>query len=182
MLLHLLLQLLLLVLLLLLFYTCIWLLSLLPVCSAGARLVELEVDRGLDWDHAMTRYHNYKDTSAMTGFYVSKRDMFGHRMFILITPKDNSSHLFHVARSVIGGLVHWFSYRNYLVGLVVKASALRVEDPGFESRLRWHFFRVKSYQWLKKLALEWLPCQAPGIIGSRLGLVSVVSVYYDRVR
>ena len=27
-----------------------------------------------------------------------------------------------------------------------KASALRAEDPGFESRLRRHFFRVKSYQ------------------------------------
>ena len=33
-----------------------------------------------------------------------------------------------------------------LVGLVVKASALRAEGPGFESRLRWDFFGVKSYQ------------------------------------
>ena len=38
---------------------------------------------------------------------------------------------------------------HHLVGLVVKASASRVEDPGFESRLRRDFFRVKSYQWLK---------------------------------
>ena len=30
-----------------------------------------------------------------------------------------------------------------------KASALRVEDPGYESRLCRDFFRVKSYQWLK---------------------------------
>ena len=36
------------------------------------------------------------------------------------------------------------SYR--LIGLVVKASALRAEDPGFEPRLRRDFFRVKSYQ------------------------------------
>ena len=28
-----------------------------------------------------------------------------------------------------------------LISLVVKASALRAEDPGFESRLRWDFFR-----------------------------------------
>ena len=34
------------------------------------------------------------------------------------------------------------SYR--LVGLVVKASASKVEDPGFKSR--WRFFRVESYQ------------------------------------
>ena len=36
-----------------------------------------------------------------------------------------------------------------LVGLVVKASASRAEDPGFESRLRRDFFGVESYQWLK---------------------------------
>ncbi|XP_076442125.1 uncharacterized protein LOC143281076 isoform X2 [Babylonia areolata] len=66
------------------------------------RLVELEVDRGMDWDHAVTRYHNYQDASSMTGFYLSKRDMFGSKMFILVTPKDNSSHLFHVARPSTG--------------------------------------------------------------------------------
>ena len=31
----------------------------------------------------------------------------------------------------------------------------------------------------QKLALEWLPCQAPGITGSGLGLVGPVSVYCD---
>ena len=33
-----------------------------------------------------------------------------------------------------------------LVGLVVKASASRAQDPGFESRLRREFFGVESYQ------------------------------------
>ena len=33
-----------------------------------------------------------------------------------------------------------------LVGLVVKASASRAEDPGFESRLRRDFFGVESYR------------------------------------
>ena len=33
-----------------------------------------------------------------------------------------------------------------LVGLVVKASASRAGDPGFESRLRRDFFGVESYQ------------------------------------
>ena len=35
---------------------------------------------------------------------------------------------------------------DLLVGLVVKASASRAEDPGFESRLRGDFSVVKSYQ------------------------------------
>ena len=36
-----------------------------------------------------------------------------------------------------------------LVDLVVKASASRAEDPGFEFRLRQNFSGVESYQWLK---------------------------------
>ena len=39
-----------------------------------------------------------------------------------------------------------FHPRDRLVGLVVKASTLRAEDPGFESYLRRDFSRVKSYQ------------------------------------
>ena len=35
---------------------------------------------------------------------------------------------------------------NRLVGLVVKASASRAEDPGFESRWSRDFFGVESYQ------------------------------------
>ena len=39
------------------------------------------------------------------------------------------------------------SYNVYrLVGLVVKATASRAEDPGFESRLRRDFPGVESYQ------------------------------------
>ena len=55
------------------------------------------------------------------------------------------------------------------------------KDPEFESRLRRDFFRVESYKW-QKMALQWLPCQTPGIIGSALGLVGPVSVYCDWVR
>ena len=32
------------------------------------------------------------------------------------------------------------------------------------------------------LVLQWLPCQAPGVMGSALGLVGPVSVYCDWVR
>ena len=75
-----------------------------------------------------------------------------------------------------------------LVGLVVKASASRAEDHGFESRLRWgwvfffFFFCDRVIPVTSKLALQWLPCQAPGVIGSALGLVGPVSVYCDWVR
>ena len=58
------------------------------------------------------------------------------------------------------------SWDNSLVGLLVKASVSRAEDPEFESRLRRDFFGVESYHWLKKMALQWLPCQASGVIGS----------------
>ena len=61
-----------------------------------------------------------------------------------------------------------------LVGLVVKASASRAEDPGFDSHLRRDFSGVES--------LQWLSCQAPGVIGSVLGMVGPVSVYWDWVR
>ena len=39
--------------------------------------------------------------------------------------------------------------RVRLTGLVVKASTSEAEDPEFDSRLRWDFYRVKSYQWIK---------------------------------
>ena len=68
-----------------------------------------------------------------------------------------------------------------LVGIVAKASASRVEDPGFKSRLHQDFSRVKSYQW-QTLALQCLPCKASGVTGSVLGLVGLVSVYCDWVR
>ena len=70
-----------------------------------------------------------------------------------------------------------------LVGLEVKASASRAEGLGFESRLRRDFSGSSHTSDSKNLiALQWLPCQAPGVIGSALGLVGLVSVYCDWVR
>ena len=68
-----------------------------------------------------------------------------------------------------------------LFGLVVKVSVTRAEDPGFESRLR-RDFPGSSHSSDLKLTLQWLSCQAPGVIGSVLGLVGPVSVYCDWVR
>ena len=70
-----------------------------------------------------------------------------------------------------------------LVGLVVKASASRAEDLGFESLipLAPGFCRCRVIL-VSELALQWLPCQAPGVIGSVLELVGPVSVYCNKVR
>ena len=75
-----------------------------------------------------------------------------------------------------------YTHANHLAGLVVKASALGAEDPGLESRLSRVFFLCRVIPVTSKLALQWLPCQAPGIIGSTLVLVNPVSVYCDWVR
>ena len=63
-----------------------------------------------------------------------------------------------------------------------KSSTSRAEGPGFESGLRRDFFGGRVIPVTSKLALQRLPCQAPGIIGSTLGLVGPVSVYCDWVR
>ena len=68
-----------------------------------------------------------------------------------------------------------------LVGLVVKASARRAEDQGFESHLRRNFFG-SSHTSEFKINSPVAACQAPGVIGSGVGLVSPVSVYCDGVR
>ena len=48
--------------------------------------------------------------------------------------------------SSIGETYKRFVLTDCLVGLVVKTSATRAEDPGFESRLRRDFSGVESYQ------------------------------------
>ena len=52
--------------------------------------------------------------------------------------------------------------RYRLVGLVVKASASRATDLGFESRLRWDFSGSSHTSDLEKMVLQGLPCQEPG--------------------
>ena len=44
------------------------------------------------------------------------------------------------------------------------------------------FFLGQVIPVTSKLALQWLPCQAPGIMVSGLGLVGPLSVYCDWVR
>ena len=68
---------------------------------------------------------------------------------------------------------------NRCVGLVVKASTSRAEDPGFNSRLRLGDFSRLNHNSEIGTPMATLP---PGVTGSVLGLVGLVSVYCDRVR
>ena len=80
---------------------------------------------------------------------------------------------------------HLSACRGRLVGLVVKTYASRAADLGVDSRLHrvfFFFFPGSSHTSDFELALQWLPCQASGVIGSALGLVGPVSVYRDWLR
>ena len=65
---------------------------------------------------------------------------------------------------------------------MVKASASRA--AGFGSILAFgvDLFPGRVIPVTEKMATQWLPCQAPGVLGSALGLGSPVSVYCDWVR
>ena len=62
------------------------------------RLIELNIDRGMSWEQAVIRADNH--SQKQDGFYISRRDVWGKKLFILATQKENSTHLFRVARFV----------------------------------------------------------------------------------
>ncbi|XP_052821363.1 protein strawberry notch homolog 1-like [Mya arenaria] len=66
----------------------------------STRLVELNVDRGMSWEQAVTRADNY--SGKYDSFYVSRRDVWGRKLFILATQKEGSTHLFRIARPNTG--------------------------------------------------------------------------------
>ena len=73
------------------------------------------------------------------------------------------------------------NFKDRLIGLVVR---IRLESGRslVQILLAPGFFRGRVIPVTSKLALQWLPCQAPGVTGSALGLVGPVSVYCDWVR
>ena len=103
-----------------------------------------------------------------------------YRNFFMTLLSDDSK-FFHLFYFVMNQDYTLPPLGDGLAGLVVKASSLGEEEPGFESCLRLDF-PGRVIPVTLKLALQWLPCQAPGIIGSALGLVGPVSVYCDWVR
>ena len=67
-----------------------------------------------------------------------------------------------------------------LVGLVVRRPPRERKILGSNHTCA-RIFRGRVIPVTQKFALQWLPCQAPGVIGSVLGLVGPVSVYCDWV-
>ena len=63
-----------------------------------------------------------------------------HASMFVVMPQSSE----HLSRHQIMYANIYFVIPRRLVGLVVKESASRAEDPGFEFRLR--FFLVESYQ------------------------------------
>ena len=63
---------------------------------------------------------------------------------------------------------------------MVKASASRAEDPGFDSRLHRREFSRSSHTIDLKIGTP--VATLLGVVGSRLGLVGPVSAYFDWVR
>ena len=70
---------------------------------------------------------------------------------------------------------------NRLVGLVVKTSASRTAHQASIPSFSVGIFPGRVIP-VTPVAVQWLPCQAPGVIGSALGMVGPVSVYCDWVR
>ena len=64
---------------------------------------------------------------------------------------------------------------------MVKASISGAKDTGYESRWRRDFWGSSHTSDLK-IGTPVAACQAPGVIGSVLGLVGLGSVYCDWVR
>jgi hypothetical protein len=50
----------------------------------------------MSWEQALTRADNH--SQKQDGFYISRRDVWGKKLFILATQKENSTHLFKIAR------------------------------------------------------------------------------------
>lgn len=64
----------------------------------GCRLVTLLVDRGLSWEKAKIRLEGHPGKHS--SFYRSQREVRNRRLYCLATPKEGSSHLFKIARSL----------------------------------------------------------------------------------
>ena len=61
-----------------------------------SRHVTLSVDRGLSWEEATKKFEQL--TGKHDGFYCSKREQKGRRLYILVAQKEHTMHLFTITR------------------------------------------------------------------------------------
>ncbi len=64
----------------------------------NCRHVTLLVDRGLSWEEATKRREQM--TGKSDGFYSSKREHKGRKLYILAAQKEHAAHLFTISRQV----------------------------------------------------------------------------------
>ena len=60
------------------------------------RHVKLLTDRGVSWEMALKRKQQSK--GKMDGFYCSKKEQKGKRLYLLAIQKESSTHLFTITR------------------------------------------------------------------------------------
>ena len=114
----------------------------------------------ISWDLGIRHRHFWQDFKSYNFITRHSQDTSkSHADGILWTPVTN----LNVPRLKGNTIAHSWSNVNVYLLFISLAFIIRLAKWG----------------WLKKLAPQWLPCQAPRIIGSVLGLVDPVSVYCD---
>ncbi|CAH3197141.1 unnamed protein product [Porites evermanni] len=59
--------------------------------------VTVNVDRGIGWDSAVEQLQD-NGKNKFDGFYCSKREQKGRRLYLLAIQKESSTHLFNITR------------------------------------------------------------------------------------
>lgn len=66
-------------------------------CAPLHRLTHVVLDRGISWEAAV-EILSQSPPSPDNGFYRSKREQYGHHLYILACQKENSPRLFNIVR------------------------------------------------------------------------------------
>ncbi|XP_064614960.1 uncharacterized protein LOC135479136 [Liolophura sinensis] len=90
--------------------------------NAVTKHIVLTVDRGMSWDQATVRLSNHSGKDD--GFYVSRKDIFGRKLYLLATQKENSAHAFRIARPNTG----LSSFEEERSDLLMRYAPLAVEE------------------------------------------------------
>lgn len=96
----------------------------------------LRVDRGISYTVAVERLERERRTGDASGFYVSKREVFGRTLVMLATAKPGSSQMFSICRPNTGTYLLLLHVRNRSCGRMCTHSyVIRLWHIG---RTGWH--------------------------------------------
>ena len=84
------------------------------------RHVTLSVDRGIDWDSAVKQFQE-TGSSKLDGFYCSKREQRGKRLYLLAIQKESSTYLFNITRCAM----------EIIIEIVLKRNGILAQTKGF---------------------------------------------------